>query len=373
MKKIVILMLHLGYGGVEKQTISMANRLCDKYEVTIISFYKLSDTPAYDVNDKIKIKYLLKKGPNRNEIKDCIQNHQVFKLIKEVLKAIKILYQKKKLMKKEVISLKCDYVFSTRTEYAGLLSKYCPKNIVKITQEHNYDTSKKYMTNVKNKIKNIDYLIVMSNSQKELYKKWLTSNIKIVVIPNMISSVSTKISKCNSKSIIAVGRLHPVKNFTSLIEAMKEINKIDKEVVLHILGDGEEKTKLKSLVENYKLDDVVVFHGMVTEDEVNKRLEDASLLVMTSEHECFPMVLIEAENKGVPLISYDIPAGPQCIIKNGYNGFLIEKNNPKKLANKIIKVLNDQEMLKSLSKNAKLDSKKYYPESVMRLWYKLFK
>ena len=49
MKKISILALHLGYGGIEKSIVALANLLCDRYNVEIVSSYKLYDRPVFDL------------------------------------------------------------------------------------------------------------------------------------------------------------------------------------------------------------------------------------------------------------------------------------------------------------------------------------
>ena len=59
MKKITILSLHLGYGGVEKAITTLANMLCQTYDVEIISVYKLYEKPAFEVDKKVKLTYLI--------------------------------------------------------------------------------------------------------------------------------------------------------------------------------------------------------------------------------------------------------------------------------------------------------------------------
>ena len=60
-KKIVILSLHLGYGGVEKAITSLANSLAklDKYNIEVVSIYRLYDKPVFDFDEKVKIIYYL--------------------------------------------------------------------------------------------------------------------------------------------------------------------------------------------------------------------------------------------------------------------------------------------------------------------------
>ena len=59
MKKVAILSLHLGYGGIEKSIAALANILCEKYQVEIICIYKLYEQPAFDIDKRVKIKYLI--------------------------------------------------------------------------------------------------------------------------------------------------------------------------------------------------------------------------------------------------------------------------------------------------------------------------
>mgnify|MGYP000852284298 CR=1 FL=1 len=68
MKKITILALHLGYGGIERCISNLVNSLCNDYEIEIISTYKLFDTPVFKIDDKVTIKYLITDmKPNKKE------------------------------------------------------------------------------------------------------------------------------------------------------------------------------------------------------------------------------------------------------------------------------------------------------------------
>ena len=93
-KKIIILMLHLQHGGIEKQTITFANELSKKYDVEIVSTYSMHKEPAYEAASNIRIKYLIDDAPNRDEFKSAVRNRKVKDIIKEGIKAVKILYLK---------------------------------------------------------------------------------------------------------------------------------------------------------------------------------------------------------------------------------------------------------------------------------------
>ena len=90
-------MLHLQHGGIEKQTITLANELSREYEVEIISTYSMNQPPAYEINDRVKVKYLMDTHPNRKEISEAIKSKNPFELLKQGFKAVKILILKNRL------------------------------------------------------------------------------------------------------------------------------------------------------------------------------------------------------------------------------------------------------------------------------------
>ena len=373
-KKVTILMLHMQHGGIEKQTITFANELSKKYNVEIISTYSMKKEPAYEVNDKIKIRYLINDAPNRNEFKQALKTKNILKIAKESIKAIKILYLKKELMRKEIKKLKTDFVLSTRIEYADMLSKYAPKDVVTITQEHLHDDSEKYVKRVKKAFKNLDYLVVLGPGSMENYSKWLEENkkIKIVEIPNILEEIPKESSLLDSYKIISVGRLHPVKDFETLIYVFEKVQEKLPYATLTIVGGGDEFEKLINLVKQLNLENKIKITGMVSKEDVKKYLLESDIYVMTSITECFPMVLLEASSCSLPLISFDVPVGPKAIINNGKNGYLIKDRDKDKMAEKIIELFDNRDKLKEFGKYSKENSKKYLPENIMEKWYNIF-
>ena len=82
MKKISILSLHLGFGGIEKSVAALANILCTKYEVEIACTYKLYDNSSFYIDPKVKIKYLTDVVPNKKELKDAIKKKNIISIFK---------------------------------------------------------------------------------------------------------------------------------------------------------------------------------------------------------------------------------------------------------------------------------------------------
>ena len=129
MKKVTILALHLGYGGIEKCISSVSNMLAGDFEVDIISTYKLCDRPAFDIDNRVKINYLIDKGPNKKEIREALNKFKLITLFKELVKATKLLRNKKNLMIDAIKKCDSDYIISTRDIHNDWLGKYGSSNI----------------------------------------------------------------------------------------------------------------------------------------------------------------------------------------------------------------------------------------------------
>jgi len=375
MKSVTILMLHLQHGGIEKQTITFANRLCEDYKVTIISTYSMKAPPAYPIDERIKVKYLIDDRPNRDEIKAAIKSKNPVELFKQGMKAVSILYKKKALMINEIKKLECDYVLSTRIEFAEMLSNYAPDNVITVTQEHLHDDSPKYVKRVKSAFRNLDYLVVLCEGSEENHSRWLSENkkIKIVRIPNILEDIPGPETKLESNNIVSVGRLHPVKDFATLIKVFGMVKESIPDATLTIVGGGDERERLEELCKSQGLCDSVNITGMVSKEDVLQNMLRSDIYVMTSLTECFPMVLLEASSVGLPLVSFDVPVGPKAIIENGVNGWLIEDRKTEEMAKKVVDILSDRVCLKALGRNSKKMAERYLPENVMPLWFDLFK
>jgi len=374
MKKIKILMLHLEHGGAEMQTITMANSLAKKYEIEIVSFYKISNNPAYKIDKQIKVKYLYEGGPNRKEFMAALKKLNVFRILKEGLKAVKILYLKTKLIKKEILLDDADIFFSTRYEYAKLLSKYGNKSKLKVTQEHNFIDDEKYKNNIVKYYCNLDYVVVISKYQEKMYKEWFKdSKVRIVRIENILDKNIKKLSNLNNNALIAVGRFDPIKDFISAVEVIKILVKNNPKLKLYLLGDGPERALLEQKVSEYGLNKNVIMPGFVSIDEVYKYMQKSDIFLMTSLKESFSLVILEAYNCGIPVISYDILSGPKELVKNNKTGYLIENRSIEEMALKASQLLNNKDKLKLLGKNAKIESQNYLVEKVMEKWFNLFR
>ena len=96
------------------------------------------------------------------------------------------------------------------------------------------------------------------------------------------------------------------------------------------------------------------------------------MLVMSSNYEGFPMVMIEAMACGLPAISFDFKCGPKDIIRHGENGLLVKNGDIQGLAEAMMKLMEDEELRRRMSVEARKVTEAYSEEVVMKQWIDLF-
>ena len=374
MKKIQILALHLSYGGVEKAIIDLANNLSSFYDVEILSTYKIGDKPAYNVSDKVKIKYLIDSmQPEPELFKKYVKSLKLFKAFFLGIKSIKILFLKRKLMVREIKVSNADVLISARIFHNRLLSKYCNINKTRIAWEHNHhQNNKKYFNKVINSASNLDYLVLVSKNLYNDYSKVIiNAKCKCVYIPNMIDIKKCNISSLDSKTLINVSRFSKEKGLYDLIDVIEIVRDSIRDIKLNLIGDGPLFDSIKSYVFEKKLENNVVFYGFQNTDFISKCLDKSSLYVMTSFTESFGISLIEAFSHGVPAVAFDSANGACELIGN--NELLISGRNKSKMANEIVKLLEDRKTLSRFAEEYLMVSKKYMPSKIVGEWKKIIK
>ena len=211
--------------------------------------------------------------------------------------------------------------------------------------------------------------MLVSNDLYSDYNKVLKdTKCKCVYIPNMIDIKGSQISKLNNKNLITVSRLSEEKGLYDLIDVIEIVKEKENNVKLNLIGDGILYSNLNKYIKDKNLDQNVNMLGFKESNEVYKIYKDSSLYVMTSFTESFGIVLLEAFSHGVPAVAFDSANGAKNLIKNNTNGILISNRNKKKMADEIVKLLNDKKLLKELSKNAINTSKEYLPAKVIPMW-----
>ena len=215
-------------------------------------------------------------------------------------------------------------------------------------------------------------IISLTKVDKINYKKGtLTKNVVQIynpVDPSLVEQSHNYNARTNK--IISVGRLSFQKNFLLLIDVAKKVLESNPNIQWDIYGDGYQENEIRSKIQKYGLEQQVILKGHVA--NIYEIYKEYSLMVMTSRFEGFPMSLIEGLATKLPLISFDIPTGPNEIIDEGVNGFLIKPEDVDEMAFKIKQSISDENQLNTFSKAAYTSSEAFSMNTIYNQWVSLF-
>lgn len=368
--EITILALHLGYGGTEKYLSSLCKMLENDYKINIIVTYKVSEKPAFEFSDKIKIKYLIDEAPNRNNFLKAVKNKNVLNIFGEGIKAVKLLYNKRNKNISAIKKINSKYIITTRYFHNNLVGMYANDDIVKIATEHNFRKDDyKFAKKVVKSLKNFDYFVCVSKALKDFYIDKV-KNTKCVFIPNVIDSLPSKYSNLNNTNLIHVGRFEEEKGQMDLLDVLSIVKKEIPNVKLFLIGDGSYNELLRKKVHDNGLDNNVIFTGFISKNEIEDYYLKSRLFVMTSYNESFGLVLIESMSYKVPAIAFDCASGANELLSNNV-GVLVSDRNIKVMADNIICLLKDDDKIKEYSNTCYQYCKKYLLENVKKDWINL--
>lgn len=210
----------------------------------------------------------------------------------------------------------------------------------------------------------LDFVVCLTNADAKKYA--FIKKERLFVIPNSLSFDCTALSKCTAKRIIAVGRLTKQKGFDLLLDSAVLMKERISDWHLDIFGDGEDKDALLSKINDLKLQDFVSLKN-ATKD-IEEEYVSSSMFVMSSRYEGLPMVLLEAQNCGLPAVSFDCPTGPSEVVVENETGFLIPLGDTRALAEKTIELAKNEELRKRFGRRAKELSSRFSTENIEKKW-----
>lgn len=375
-------------GGEQRVTSMISNILVEAgNDVTIICTNSKvkKDYSIYNLNEKVKIINI------KEENKKAKLIALIFRVLSQINKKTNILKRNTKILEKiyinrdkntlknlkEIINEnKYEYVIGVGGKYSLLLTFLKQEISSKIIgwQHSCYDayfnTKGRYYWHedsiYKKRLPMLDKYVVLTESDKnKIDENFLMQS---VVINNPKSFVSNEVSDLTCKNFLAAGRFVYVKGFDLLVEAFSIFAKENKDWKLTIVGEGQEKEKIKELVKKHELQDRVNIEGFTS--DIKKYMLNSSAYVLSSRWEGMPMAILEAYEMGLPVISYDIDAMKE-LTKNIETGIIVDKYNIQNFANAMLKIAQDESYRKKMGENARKKSKDFSYERIGQEWKNL--
>lgn len=227
--------------------------------------------------------------------------------------------------------------------------------------------SRMWMKQLVGHLRKLERFVVLTNEDKDNWNE--LDNVICIHNPSTFQNV-TQHSECTNKQVIAIGRYTYQKGIDLLLSAWKLVAERHPDWTLQVFGGGE-RTDYQQLVEELKIGSSCILNGD-TKDIENK-LIDSSIFVLSSRYEGMPMVLGEAMIHGVPPVSFACPCGPRDIITDGVDGLLVENGNVQQLAEKICLLIEQEKIRRQIGEKAKESIKQFDIEKIMPKWDRLFK
>lgn len=152
-----------------------------------------------------------------------------------------------------------------------------------------------------------------------------------------------------------------------MIKSMHGVLKVYPDAILKLYGEGEDLEMLQNIVKEERLSENVQFMGRTEKPELE--MINSEVFILTSDYEGIPNTIIEAMSVGMPVISTDCdPGGARLLIENGTNGFIVPKNDPEAIAEKIIELLSSLELREKFSKEAVKITDRFAEEKIANQW-----
>ena len=173
------------------------------------------------------------------------------------------------------------------------------------------------------------------------------------------------------KRLMAVGRLAPVKGFDNLLAAFSLIAASHADWELVIVGEGPQRTALQSQIDSAGLTGQVILAGEV--GNLSDWYRRAHLFALSSRHEGFPNVLLEAMAHGLACVSFDCEAGPRNIIRDGVDGLLVKDQDVGALAAALGRLMDDRDSRTLYANRAVEVRERFEMSRILGLWRDLIK
>lgn len=345
-------------GGTERVGTIIANSLIKRgYDVYILSFWNQGKS-YFNIDTNIHVDYLLE--PKKEG-----------KLYRTYLYPIIKLHRYLKNNDIDIL-IDIDTVLSIYSSYAIRGTK-CKL----ISWEHfNYWTMLRLKEQKRFRAKKLikkyaSKLVVLTNQDKNAHISHLDfKSNQVISIANPVTNIFDSNYNFDNNTFIAVGRLVTSKGFDILLDAWRIVEDNISNWNLIIIGSGEDENLLKERSKNLNLKNVIfVPHTLNIDDYYS----NASAYVLSSRYEGFPMVLLEAESHGLPIISFDCKTGPRDLVINDINGYLVKNGDVELLAQKMIEFTNEKELAIKMSKKSKEIVSQFDIDSITDKWDELIK
>lgn len=351
MKRIAILIAHLGNGGAERISVNLANgfRMLG-HEVHMVVFHTV---PAeYELDSQINTYYL--EGENGEQKRSYVKIARLRRILAEIQPddVIELGFAIKYIIMGGILN-KYNYILSMRND--PVMWKKQSKSVFKYLRNFYFDHAK--------------YVVFQTEEARAYFRKSIRD--KGVIIPNMISdSLVERYEGERTKEVVTFCRLNKQKNLSMLLDAFLAFSQSHGDYVLKIYGRGEEEENLKQYAADIGIADKVEFCGFNA--NVHEAIRRSMMYVNSSDYEGISNSMLEALGIGIPSICTDCPpGGARMFIRNNINGILIPVGDTTALTASMCTLADNPFLCEKFSRESVKIKEELNLKSICQMWEKL--
>lgn len=356
MKNICFLIGDINHsGGTERVTTLIANTLDENRHKIFLLSLSNGNNPFFELNKNINVQSLFEeKVSMKKHFLQCVKKIRDF-LIKNKIETLIV-----------VDSISC--VFTVPACIGLKVNHICWEHFnLKVNLGSSSRTLGRWMA-----ARWCDKIVTLTERDKSFWdvEFKLGATEKVITIPNPSPyRLQNNIPKLSNKTILCVGRLTHQKGFDLLIDAWSKVAPELTDWKILIVGGGEDEKMLKSMADQKNVSDSIIFLGQ--QKNMDQFYRQASFFCMSSRFEGLPMVLLEAQSYGLPIVAFDCDTGPAEIITHNNNGYLVDCFDIDKLNFYLKKIVNDDNIFEEMINNSYENIKKFQMVEILDLWFRL--
>lgn len=354
------------WGGIERILVDKMNYMAECYDMVV--YLLTSDQGSHP------IPYHLSYSVHHEDLGICFYQRYHFHGLRRLMIARKMNRQFCHLFADRLHKIQPDLIVCTTADKIGIIAKV-KGNIPLVVESHSNCTRtlnhgrswlqrKLYRHYFLNSLSKADYVVALTEGDA---KEWRKYHSQVKVIPNFIHPHEEHTSDCSAKKVIFVGRFDYQKRVQDAIRIWQKVRERHSDWTLEIYGDGEMRQEVCSLASSVG---GVTIHQPTS--QIFHAYQECSILISTSLYEPFGLVILEAMSCGLPVVAFDCPYGPNDLIMNEKDGYLVEDRDFDVFADSICKLIENLELRKAMGLSARMYSQWFTAEQIMPLWLLLF-
>ncbi|SDK63406.1 glycosyltransferase family 4 protein [Nonomuraea jiangxiensis] len=370
-KQVRILLLHAnGMGGTIRTVFNLAGYLARDHDVEIVSVLKEAEQPFFPIDPRVKFRFLDDRlRPAPNPLRALLSKRPSRLIPKEESAYHRFNLWTDLKLARYIRSLENGVLIGTRPGLNLAMAQLALPSVITIGQEHVAlrTQAEPVQALIKWRYRRLDALATLTKADLADYRNTLPKKPrKLIRIPNAVPPMTGGVSKLDAKVAVAVGRMTRIKGFHRLITAWQTVAETHPDWKLRIFGAGPQEETLAQLIVELGLEGKVELPGPTS--DVGAELERASIYVLSSRHEGFPMTILEAMAKGLAIVSFNSPHGPKEMISHEVDGLLVKPRTNANLAASIIRVIEDEHLRRGLAARAIETARTYDVDAIGQQW-----